>query len=140
VSFSVLFVCICVLNYCHLVATQLQLNISYNIVSYLDKLCKYQFVNYFLCIDDGTAHRTFSFGVYDGETTSDSESLMGSADPKTYTFELKNEHSRETQTTPYITPKLLQVLTKVMMKQKCFHAYHTTSDCKYQLTQTFEAI
>jgi len=29
VSFSVLFVCICVLNYCHRVATQLQLNISY---------------------------------------------------------------------------------------------------------------
>jgi hypothetical protein len=28
-SFSVLFVCICVLNYCHRVATQLQLNISY---------------------------------------------------------------------------------------------------------------
>jgi hypothetical protein len=31
VSFSVLFVCICVLYYCHLVATQLQLNISYYI-------------------------------------------------------------------------------------------------------------
>jgi len=31
-SFSVLFVCICVLNYCHRVATQLQLtNISYQI-------------------------------------------------------------------------------------------------------------
>ena len=29
VSLSVLFVCICVLNYCHRVATQLQLNISY---------------------------------------------------------------------------------------------------------------
>jgi len=29
VSFSVLFACICVLNYCHWVATQLQLNISY---------------------------------------------------------------------------------------------------------------
>jgi hypothetical protein len=29
VSFSVLFVCICVLYYCHRVATQLQLNISY---------------------------------------------------------------------------------------------------------------
>jgi hypothetical protein len=32
VSFSVLFVCICVLNYCHRVATQLQLNISYHII------------------------------------------------------------------------------------------------------------
>jgi hypothetical protein len=31
VSFSVLFVCICVLYYCHRVATQLQLNISYHI-------------------------------------------------------------------------------------------------------------
>ena len=29
VSFSVLFVCICVLNYCHRVATQFQLNISH---------------------------------------------------------------------------------------------------------------
>jgi len=31
VSFSVLFVCICVLYYCHRMATQLQLNISYQI-------------------------------------------------------------------------------------------------------------
>jgi len=31
VSFSVLFVCICVLNYCHRVATQLNLNIPYHI-------------------------------------------------------------------------------------------------------------
>jgi len=31
VSFSVLFVCICVLYYCHRVATKLQLNISYHI-------------------------------------------------------------------------------------------------------------
>jgi hypothetical protein len=31
VKYSVLFVCICVLNYCHRVATQLQLNISYYI-------------------------------------------------------------------------------------------------------------
>ena len=30
VTFPVLFVCICVLNDCHLVATQLQLNISYH--------------------------------------------------------------------------------------------------------------
>ena len=29
-SFPVLFVCICVLNYCHRVATPLQLNISYH--------------------------------------------------------------------------------------------------------------
>ena len=34
VSFSVLFVCICVLNYCHRVATQLQLNI-YHIISFV---------------------------------------------------------------------------------------------------------
>jgi len=34
VSFSVLFVCIYVLNYCHRVATQFQLNISYHILSY----------------------------------------------------------------------------------------------------------
>jgi hypothetical protein len=32
VSFSVMFVCICVLYYCHRVATQLQLNISYHII------------------------------------------------------------------------------------------------------------
>jgi hypothetical protein len=30
-DYSVLFVCICVLNYCHRVATQLQLNTSYHI-------------------------------------------------------------------------------------------------------------
>jgi len=30
VSFSVLFACICVLNYCHWLANQLQLNISYH--------------------------------------------------------------------------------------------------------------
>jgi hypothetical protein len=38
VSFNVLFVCICVLYYCHQVATQLQLNISYiihHIISYI---------------------------------------------------------------------------------------------------------
>ena len=35
VSFSVLFVCICVLNYRHRVATQLQLNISYHICNYI---------------------------------------------------------------------------------------------------------
>ena len=32
VTFPVLFVCICVLNNCHRVATQLQLNISYRII------------------------------------------------------------------------------------------------------------
>jgi hypothetical protein len=32
VTFSVLFVCVCVLNNCHRVATQLQLNISYHII------------------------------------------------------------------------------------------------------------
>jgi len=31
VTYSVLFVCVCVLNYCYRVATQLQLNISYHI-------------------------------------------------------------------------------------------------------------
>jgi hypothetical protein len=34
VSFCIPFVCICVLNYCHRAATQLQLNISYRIISY----------------------------------------------------------------------------------------------------------
>jgi hypothetical protein len=33
VMFTVLFVCICVLNYCRRVATQLQLNISYHTLS-----------------------------------------------------------------------------------------------------------
>jgi hypothetical protein len=32
VTLSVFFVCICVLSYCHRVATQLQLNISYRII------------------------------------------------------------------------------------------------------------
>jgi len=34
VTFSVLFVCICVLNYCHRVVTRLQLNISYLFTCY----------------------------------------------------------------------------------------------------------
>jgi hypothetical protein len=38
VSFSALFLCICVPYYCHRVATQLQLNISYHIS--LLRLCK----------------------------------------------------------------------------------------------------
>jgi len=37
VSFSVLFVCICVLYYCHRVATQLQLNISHHIKIHIQK-------------------------------------------------------------------------------------------------------
>jgi len=35
VSFSVLFVCICVQYYCHRVATQLQLTNIYHIISYI---------------------------------------------------------------------------------------------------------
>jgi hypothetical protein len=37
VSFSVLFICtsICLLYYCHRVATQLQLNISYRIINFI---------------------------------------------------------------------------------------------------------
>jgi len=37
VSFSELFVCICVLKYCYRVVTQLQLNISYHIISCIIK-------------------------------------------------------------------------------------------------------
>jgi hypothetical protein len=40
VSFSLLFVCICVLYDCHRVATQLQLNTSYNIISILTHVNK----------------------------------------------------------------------------------------------------
>jgi len=35
VTFYVLFVCKCLLYYCHRVSTQLQLNISYRIISYI---------------------------------------------------------------------------------------------------------
>ena len=44
VSFSVLFVCICVLYYCYQVATQLQLNISYHIISY--HIISYHIISY----------------------------------------------------------------------------------------------
>ena len=45
VSFSVLFVCKCVLCYCHRMATQLQLtNISYHIISY--HIISYQMYRY----------------------------------------------------------------------------------------------
>ena len=43
VSFSVLFVCKCVLYYCHRVATQLQLNISHHI-SLQETLTCYQYI------------------------------------------------------------------------------------------------
>jgi hypothetical protein len=52
VSFSVLFLCKCVLNYCHRVATQLQLtNISYHIILKSARSAKY-FLNtsFVLCI------------------------------------------------------------------------------------------
>jgi len=46
VLFYVLFVCICVLNYCHRVATQLQLNISYHIkISLVVESFKFVFPN-----------------------------------------------------------------------------------------------
>ena len=40
VLFSVLFVCICILYYCHRVATQLQLNISYHIIYHIISLAR----------------------------------------------------------------------------------------------------
>ena len=43
-SFSVLFVCICLLHYCHRVATHLQLNISYHIISY--HIISYHIISY----------------------------------------------------------------------------------------------
>jgi len=50
VSFSVLFLCICVLYYCHRVATQLQLNIyhiiSYHIISY--HIISYHIISYII--------------------------------------------------------------------------------------------
>ena len=46
VSFSILFVCICVLNYCHRVATQLQLNISYITTYYLKPRSVFAFTLY----------------------------------------------------------------------------------------------
>jgi hypothetical protein len=51
VSFCVLFVCKCVLNYCHRVATQLQLtNISYRIISYHSLLTKPKRVMWETCV------------------------------------------------------------------------------------------
>ena len=46
VSFSVLFVCICVLYYCHRVATQLQLNISYHIFRLVSSGGQYNIICY----------------------------------------------------------------------------------------------
>ena len=48
VSFSVLFVCKCVLKYCHRVATQLQLNISYIYCLFCVVLC---IVCVYMCIE-----------------------------------------------------------------------------------------
>jgi hypothetical protein len=41
VSFSALFVCICVLYFCHRVATQLQLNMSYHVCVCVDSIWSY---------------------------------------------------------------------------------------------------
>ena len=59
-SFSVLFVCICVLNYCHRVATQLQLtnisyHITYHIVSY--HIISYQKMGSLVTVPLGTLMR-----------------------------------------------------------------------------------
>jgi hypothetical protein len=51
VSFSVSYVCICVLNYCHRVATQLQLNISYHIISHyhiIYHITSYHITSYYI--------------------------------------------------------------------------------------------
>jgi len=56
VSFSVLFVCKCVLNYCQQVATQLQLNniisyhIIYHIISY--HIISYRIISYHITVED----------------------------------------------------------------------------------------
>ena len=47
VSFSVLFVCICVLNYCHRVTTQLQLHIYHNFLRLCDHNSSYKHVSAF---------------------------------------------------------------------------------------------
>jgi len=54
VTFPVLLVCICVLNNCHRVATQLQLNISYLIIITLKLLASFQ---YYIC--GGVTDRLF---------------------------------------------------------------------------------
>jgi len=47
VTFSVLFVCICVLNYCNWLATQLQLNISYHTIYYtIYHIISYHIISY----------------------------------------------------------------------------------------------
>ena len=74
VTYSVLFVCMCVLNYCHRVATQLQLNISYRIISYHInkrqwKVCLSRYLNGLtllenvcsVTLDSSTAVRTVTY-------------------------------------------------------------------------------
>jgi hypothetical protein len=74
VTFSVLFVCICVLNNCHRVATQLQLDI-YHIkkLNFLDRLSKHNQIQNFmqirpmeaqLCHADGYDKKKFYYYYY----------------------------------------------------------------------------
>jgi heme/copper-type cytochrome/quinol oxidase subunit 2 len=50
VSFFVFFLCICVLYYCHQVATQLQLNISYHIITAHSIMCEQISTVYAVCL------------------------------------------------------------------------------------------
>jgi len=55
--FPVLFVCKCVLYYCHRVATQLQLNISYHTISYQS----YLLTHFYYKIALTNAHNSYFF-------------------------------------------------------------------------------
>jgi hypothetical protein len=65
VLFYVMFVCICVLYYCHRVATQLQLNISYHIISHHISyyIISYHISYHYIISYNITSHHIISYHI-----------------------------------------------------------------------------
>jgi len=66
VLFYVLFMCKCVLYYCHRVSTQLQLNISYHKISWIDRVKKFRSITQIQGGKDCPTYNTYKEGRLTG--------------------------------------------------------------------------